>query len=211
MKTLKDVTVKITDGSHNPPKKSDQGIPMYSAQNVFNGSLVLDSFRLIKNEDFDKEFKRAPVEAGDILLTIVGTIGRSYVVKETDGKFALQRSVALIKPNPDLIDSRFLCYYLQSEYSLQYLNSNSRGVAQKGIYLGLVREMPVPVPLLDVQRRVVAKIEALLSELDDGIRNVELAFGKTPVNIESQVSTLRKSVLKKFFSVEELAKEPVDE
>lgn len=168
--TLEKVATRITDGSHNPPKESAAGIPMYSAQNVFDGGLNTDKYRLISPNDFEKEYKRTPVDEGDVLLTIVGTIGRSYVVKGSDGNFALQRSVALIKP-ADEIDSRFLAYYLRSKSAQEYLEQNSRGVAQKGIYLGLIKKLPIPLPPREIQIEISDKLEELFSELDY-IRNL---------------------------------------
>jgi type I restriction enzyme S subunit len=163
---LSEVTLKISDGSHNPPKKKSDGVPMLSAQNVFNNSLNLDKYRLISEDDYEKEYRRTPIQPGDILLTIVGTIGRSYVVKEHDGRFALQRSVALIKPDKDVLNSKYLCYFLQSRHALDYLNKNARGVAQKGVYLNLVRELTLPVPDITEQERIVSKIETLFTEVD---------------------------------------------
>ncbi|NQX85470.1 MAG: hypothetical protein HRT67_06145 [Flavobacteriaceae bacterium] len=56
---LEDISKKITDGSHNPPKKIKSGIPMLSARNIHNNKIDFDSVRYIsefdyKNEDFLK-------------------------------------------------------------------------------------------------------------------------------------------------------------
>lgn len=167
MTTLDDVSLKIADGSHNPPKKRESGVPMYSAQNIFNGYLDTSSFRYIEEKDFEMEKRRVDISPGDVLLTIVGTIGRTYVVKASDGKFALQRSVALIKPDKSKINADYLCYYLQANEAHKYLSSNSRGVAQKGVYLGLLRRMPISAPPIFKQEKIVAKIEELFSEIDN--------------------------------------------
>ena len=104
--TLREVATKVVDGSHNPPPAVDSGKPMLSARNVENGRIVWDHFRFISDADFDREHSRTRVSEGDVLLTIVGSIGRTAVVSATDRPFTLQRSVAVISVRG--IEPRFL-------------------------------------------------------------------------------------------------------
>ena len=95
---LKDISFSISDGSHNPPSNKEFGVPLLSAANVNNNSILINNAsRWITNEEWEIENQRTDIEIGDVLLTIVGSIGRSAVV-ETNEHFALQRSVAVIKP-----------------------------------------------------------------------------------------------------------------
>lgn len=189
---LLNIANKITDGSHNPPPKSEFGEPMLSAQNIFNGKILFEDYRLIKSQDFEEEYKRANVEPGDVLLTIVGTIGRSTVVPEKIKRFTLQRSVALIKPNA--INPYYLSFYLRSPESQLFFQQNSKGTAQKGIYLNSLKNLPVSLAPLPEQRAIVSKIEMLFSELDNGIANLKLA--------QEQLKVYRQAVLKKAFEGE---------
>ena len=59
--SLKDLCIKITDGSHNPPKGIDSGFLMLSSKNVFNNSLNLENPRYLTVEDFERENKRTNV------------------------------------------------------------------------------------------------------------------------------------------------------
>ena len=106
---LGDLCTKITDGSHNPPKGIEfSDFIMLSSKNVFDDEINLKNPRYLDQGDFIKENKRTDVSVGDVLLTIVGTIGRVAVVDDTLPKFTLQRSVAVLKPSPEQINSRFL-------------------------------------------------------------------------------------------------------
>ena len=163
---LGDICSKITDGSHNPPQPSDSGMMMLSSQNVFDNRLDLTAFRTISNEDFEVENRRTQVVPGDILLTIVGTIGRCLVVGEEDPKFALQRSVAVVRPNQTLVDPQYLVRVLQSQPLQDALSSRAKGVAQKGIYLRDLREIEVPLPPLERQKTIVAEVSALQAEVE---------------------------------------------
>ena len=78
---IKDICTSITDGSHNPPQGiASSSYLMLSSKNVFDDKITLDEPRFLSEEDFAKENKRTNVKCGDILLTIVGTVGRAAVV-----------------------------------------------------------------------------------------------------------------------------------
>ena len=163
MARLGDVCAKITDGSHNPP----QGIScseylMLSSKNIYDDDISFDDPRYLSKENYETENKRTQISAGDILLTIVGTVGRAAVVSKTEKKICLQRSVAVIKPKQELIDSRFLMYQLQSMRT--HLEQEARGVAQKGIYLRQVENLQIKVPSRGEQLQVVSNLDQI-SEL----------------------------------------------
>ena len=146
---LGELCKKITDGSHNPPKGIDHSqYLMISSQNVFSDALDLSDVRYLTKEDFENEDKRTSVSQGDILLTIVGTIGRVYLVSGNEGNIALQRSVAVLTPN-DRITSRFLmCSFLYDDD----FSKEGRGNAQKGVYLKQLSHYTLRLPSIDNQK-----------------------------------------------------------
>lgn len=162
--TLSEICLRIVDGSHNPPKAVGQGFYMLSARNIQNRRINFDEFRFISDKDFAIEHTRTNVQPGDVLLTIVGAIGRSTVVPSGIQQFALQRSVAVLKPL--LIESRYLSYALQSPHTQKYLEENAKGTAQKGIYLKTLSGIEIPVAPLSEQRRIASKLDALLTRVD---------------------------------------------
>lgn len=158
IKKLGEVCEKLTDGSHNPPKGIlHSNYVMLSSQNVYNDKLVLDDVRFLHEDDFLREDKRTCVREGDVLLTIVGTIGRSAVFTQNIN-VTLQRSVAVLRPHINII-SRFLMYCLIGKNTL--LNEEAHGIAQKGIYLKQLAQIPIPVPPLPVQEQIVSELDLL--------------------------------------------------
>ena len=104
---LRDICRKIVDGDHNPPagvsNKTDY--LMLSAQNVNEDKLVnIEQARYLSEEVFVEENKRTQLEKGDVLLTIVATLGRSCVYRY-DYNVCFQRSVCVISTfiNPDYL------------------------------------------------------------------------------------------------------------
>lgn len=169
---LNSVTKLVVDGSHNPPPKLSVGIPMISGKNIHDGSMDFYTDRYVSDDDYKKEFKRTPIEMGDILLNIVGSIGRTTIVPKDAPKFVMQRSVSLIKPS---IDNRYLMYFFQSPYFQHYLQTNAKGTAQKGIYLKTLKSSSIALPPYKEQKRIVVKLENLLSRIDEAKRLIEEA------------------------------------
>lgn len=155
---LSEACLGITDGSHNPPdgiEKSD--FPMISSKNVYDDRITLEDPRYLSQGDFLSEDKRTQIKPGDVLLTIVGTVGRSAVVDEDIGKITLQRSVAVLHTNCDICSSRYLMYLLQSKR--RYLEQEARGVAQKGIYLKQLSNMEVVITEKSNQDKIVEMLD----------------------------------------------------
>ena len=158
MAKLGDICFQITDGSHNPPAGIENSKHlMLSSKNINDDEITTTAPRFLTDEQFDIENKRTNVLSGDLLMTIVGTVGRVAVVPEMLAGICLQRSVAVIKPNPTIINNRYLMYQLQS--MRKFLESEARGVVQKGIYLKQVGDLSVITPPLDEQYRVVDTLD----------------------------------------------------
>lgn len=165
IRTIGEVALHLCDGSHNPPVGIDfSEYPMLSSKNIFFDSYDYSEPRYLTKEQFDIENKRTNVSDGDILLTIVGTIGRVCCIKEPFQPFTLQRSVAVIKPNKNIIISRYLMYCLCGLNA--YFNKEAKGVAQKGIYLKQLSKISIPVPPLQEQERIVAELDLLTGIID---------------------------------------------
>ena len=166
---LRDVCTKIVDGDHNPPAgvSTVTDYWMLSAQNIcYNRIANTDRVRYLTKETFLKENERTRLEKGDILFTIVGTLGRSCVY-EGGYNLCFQRSVSVLST---LIYNYYLKYVLDSWLIQSYMVCNATGTAQKGFYLNQVEKLIIPLPPLAEQKRIVAKLEELLP-LCEQLRN----------------------------------------
>lgn len=160
-KKLGEVCTLISDGSHNPPKGVNHSTyRMISSQNVFDDNLLItnSNVRYITESDHLIEDKRTKLKNGVVLLTIVGTIGRSCVLKGNEGCLTLQRSVAALHPT-DKIKSRFLMYSLIG--NRDNLNKEAHGIAQKGIYLKQLSSLEIPLPPKSTQLTIVSELDKI--------------------------------------------------
>lgn len=90
-------------------------------------------------------------------MTIVGTIGRVAIVPKELNGICLQRSVAVIKPEREIVNNRYLMYQLQN--MRPFLEKEARGVAQKGIYLKQVSQLDIKLPELEQQKQIVKVLD----------------------------------------------------
>jgi type I restriction enzyme S subunit len=158
MAKLGEVCVQITDGSHNPPSGVEQSeYLMLSSKNIDDDIITTDSPRFLSDSDYIVENKRTNVNEGDLLMTIVGTIGRVAIVPQELEGICLQRSVAVIKPNRKAVNNRYLMYQLQN--MRPFLEKEARGVAQKGIYLKQVSQLDIKLPELEHQMQIVKVLD----------------------------------------------------
>lgn len=149
--TLKTVCSQIVDGSHNPSKGGNPSeYLMLSSKNVVDGSITHDDPRYLSKEDFDLEDIRTKIRPGDILMTIVGTIGRTAIVPMNAGNLTFQRSVAILHLDNQQVDPIFLKSCLDSIQA--DIDAEAHGSSQKGIYLNQVEKIPVLVPDLPIQK-----------------------------------------------------------
>lgn len=171
VKKLGDICISIKDGSHNPPKGMESGCYiMLSSQNIQDGYIDFNNSRFISEDDFHKERKRVQIKKGDLLLTIVGTIGRICVFDGSVDNIVFQRSVAILSPKTN-VDSFFLRYFIKSQRSL--LEKEAKGVAQKGIYLKQLSEFNVQVPPLQTQQQIVEELDCLTSIIEKQKKQLE--------------------------------------
>ena len=162
--TLDEVTLSVRDGTHTPPKRVANGIPLLSARNIQDGRVDLnEAYSYISEVDFEQISRTNPVEKGDVLLTIVGTIGRSCV-NELEEPFAVQRSVAIIRPKSG-VSPKYLSYAFREPLFQDQLTDASSGTAQAGVYLGALKRTVVRLPSLEEQERIVAKLNEVLARV----------------------------------------------
>jgi len=155
----------VRDGTHGSFKDVELGIPLLSAKDISDGKInITDDARLISIEDYNSIHKKYELNNGDILLTIVGTIGRTAMVNISQ-KFTLQRSVAILRVNEEILND-FLYYYIQTSIFQNRLKSVVNQSAQGGVYLNSLKKLNIKLTS-DLTEQ--SKISAFLSVLDEKI------------------------------------------
>jgi len=165
----------VKDGTHDSPKYviDNTTYPLLTSKNIKDGKLSLTDCNYISKEDFDKINKRSQVHKNDIIMPMIGTIGNPLLLIN-EPNFAI-KNVALFKPKAD--NPKFLLHYLKSSFIKQKFLFDSRGGTQKFVSLTYLRNLPIPIPPLQQQKKIVKVLDissALVEKQKELIANYDL-------------------------------------
>lgn len=178
MMKMSDICEIITDGTHQPPKFVEDGIPFIFVSNIVTNKLTYDAEKYITQETYDELIKRTPIEIGDVLLSTVGSYGHPAVV-ESDRKFLFQRHIAYLKPKKEIIDSYYLHGAILSPKVQRQIEEGVKGIAQKTLNLGEIKKMVIPVPDLTEQKQFgefVEEVDKSKSIVQKSLEETQLLF-----------------------------------
>lgn len=150
----------VRDGTHDTPKYTDEGFPLITSKNIYTGSLSFEGAKFISEKDHRQINERSRVDRGDILFAMIGSIGNPVIV-DTDREFSI-KNVALFKYlDASDAEPRFLLLYLS--LVAEEMREKAAGGVQSFVSLGFLRNYPFPLPPLNEQRRIVAKVDELMA------------------------------------------------
>jgi type I restriction enzyme S subunit len=152
-----------TYGVVQPGKSTLDGVPMLRVNNFQNDSVNLTDVMRIAPE-IEEKYERTRIQAGDVLLTIVGSVGQVAIASEELAGWNIARAVAMIRPkSADL--SRWIAFALRSPQAQHQLGVTANTTVQTTINLKDLRELKIPFPK-EKDRRAITQI---LGSLDDRI------------------------------------------
>ena len=162
---LGDLLILLKDGSHGTHKNTDDGVYLLSAKNIKNGQInIMPDDRIISWEDYDVIHKNYELQFGDILLTIVGSIGETAIYN-LKTKVTFQRSVAFLRPSSDL-NNGFLYILINTDRFQNQLQTKQVVSAQPGIYLGDLASIDIIYPKNLLEQE---KIYSIFKEIENSI------------------------------------------
>ena len=172
------VVCDVRDGTHDSPKYYESGFPLVTSKNVTGGKIDLTDCSLICEADFRKINERSKVDVGDIIMPMIGTVGKPVIVS-IEPSFAI-KNVSLIKFRPN---SKVLNIYihalLQSDYFDDAVLSKVRGGTQKFISLGDIRKLEVLIPPMDKQEQFsefVLQVDKSKSAIQKSLDETQILF-----------------------------------
>lgn len=185
--TLGELCYKITDGKHGGCSLI-QGSNRYfvGAREIYDDKVHYENAPEISVDDFEKDYRRCNVEVGDFLIVNTGaTIGKSAIATDKRTKHTLlQKSVALLKLNQDLLNPEFLkwCYRINTR---MYLVGSSS--AQPNLLLSKIKATEIYVPPIELQNQFADFVK----EVDKSRLEVQKSLKKT--------QELFDSLMQKYF------------
>lgn len=187
--------VDVRDGTHDTPKYISEGYPLITSKNLKNNNIDFDKVNYISKEDYEKINLRSKVDIGDVLFSMIGTIGNPVLIKGQTN-YAI-KNVALFK-DINLINMTFFRFYLETKFVIDKMKKEAKGSTQKFVSLKYLRNFPICYPSLEEQKRIVNRIESLFAKLDRAKELIE--------NTLAQFEQNKMAILHKAFTGELTAK-----
>jgi restriction endonuclease S subunit len=187
---LTDPLRPICYGILKPKTVGSLVIPYVEVRSIQNGRIEVDRLHRTTQELHD-EFRRSELCAGDVVLAVRGSFDRAAVVPPELTGGNVSRDVARIAPK-SMLDSTFLAHYLGGPHAAAFFARAARGVGVRGVNIGDLRKMPVPIPSKRRQQQAVTEIERILSVIAAMTTEIDTALRRA--------RTLRRSVLEQAFT-----------
>ncbi|SDI40968.1 type I restriction enzyme, S subunit [Bradyrhizobium sp. Rc2d] len=148
----------------NTPPKTDGGIPLITAKNIRMGYLNREPREYISKATFKLWMTRGFPEIGDLFFTTEAPLA-NICLNDIEEPFALAQRAICFQPYAK-IDTKFLMFALMSDVMQLLIDKHATGMTAKGIKAANLKPLPIPIPPLAEQRRIVEKVEALMALCD---------------------------------------------
>ncbi len=149
----------ISYGVVQPGQALEVGVPMVRVNNFFDGDIDLTQLMKISPE-VEKAYTRTRLKGGEVLLTLVGSVGQVAIAPETLSGFNVARAISVIHPISD-IGPDWIAICLRSPLSQYLLNSRANTTVQTTINLKDLKALPIPLPPKNIRNNITSTISAL--------------------------------------------------
>lgn len=160
---LNDAVLSVADIDHKMPETvNENGYPYISPVNFTPTGIDYDNAKMVGKLDFEHLSKKCKPEKGDIVFPRYGTIGVVRMV-DTEREFLVSYSCCTVKNIANLMHPQYVFYVLQSVMIKQEINRYINKTTQPNVGLQSIKQFLFPLPPLAEQKRIVAKLEEILS------------------------------------------------
>ena len=170
-KTLSECCESIADGDHQPPPKSDSGIPFITISNINNDRIDFSNTKYVPNSYFEGVHEKRKARFDDILYSVVGSFGIPVHI-DFDKPFVFQRHIAILRPNQAVVKSKYLYYCMKSPSFFSQADAVATGAAQRTVGLAMLGRLTVPIVSITEQERIVSildRFNTICNDLSSGL------------------------------------------
>ena len=186
----------------------ESGIPLFKGKNVQNGTIVYE-FESYIPLSLSNDLKRSQINKKCLLTPYVGTIG-NIGIHNREGVFHLGSNVGKIEfynnPTTNILEE-YAKYYLMSKSGYQELTKYKKATAQESISIEAIRDVFIPIPPVEEQKRIVDKISSIFAMVEE--------YGKAQEALdklnEELPERLKKSILQEAIEGRLVPQDPNDE
>ena len=176
-----DVSTKITDGTHHSPPIVEEGVPYVTAKHIKNdGIKFFENPWYVSPEEHAKIYSRCDPVQGDVLYIKDGATTGVAAINHFGFEFSMLSSVALIRPNRNIVLPEYVCAYLNNDKSKKRFLGDMGGAAIKRLTLAKIKRFDIPIPDMEAQQRfseIVYRIQEQSQKLRAQLDFMDELFG----------------------------------
>ena len=189
-KKLSEISVLLNGYAFKSKNYAESGIRVIRIANVQDG-YIIDDAPCYYPVGTDEDIEKFSLFAGDLLISLTGNVGRVGILPADMLPAALNQRVCCLRIDEAIVDRKYLLYYLRRYQFMRDCVKASKGVAQLNLSTKWLAEYEIPLPAIEEQKHIVARIEELFSELDNGVETLR----KT----KQQLAVYRQAVISAAF------------
>ncbi|MFH1872772.1 MAG: restriction endonuclease subunit S [Pseudomonadota bacterium] len=181
----------VVDCHNKTAPYTDSGIPLVRTTNIRDGRLLLDDVRFVDQPTYEFWSRRCPPEPGDVLFTREAPMGEAGIIPR-GVRLCLGQRTMLMRPSP-AISSSFLLTALLSPVVKALIERVAVGSGVKHLRVGDVELLPIPLPPLAEQHRIVAEVDRQVSLVSEVGLDVEVNLSRGKLLKESVLDLMFRS------------------
>ncbi|HEY3414298.1 MAG TPA: restriction endonuclease subunit S [Armatimonadota bacterium] len=168
------------------------GVPILTIGNIQFGGLDIRTLKHVSRDKADN-LQRYRIRAGDLLFARMGTVGRCCLVPEESAGWLINYHIIRVAVNTERLLPRFVHWSIRASADIaEYLGQTTRGATRQGVNTRIVTALPLRVPPLPEQRRIVEYLDGLQAKVDE----VKALQAQTAAELDA----LLPSILQRAFS-----------
>ena len=172
--SLGDICRSISDGDHQAPPKTGEGVPFVTISNITSqNQLDFSNTMFVPQAYYERLDVKRRAQKGDILYSVVGSFGIPVFMRN-DAEFVFQRHIAILRPNAKKIVPAYLYYVMLSRDFYMMADAVAIGAAQRTVTLTALRNIEIAVPTMDKQEKIAEILSAYDNLIDNNRRQIAL-------------------------------------
>ena len=166
-----DSIVDVRDGTHDSPSPTESGKYLITSRHLLPYAVDRSDAYFICEADFKKVNERSKVEYGDILFSMIGTIGIISFITDKEVDFAI-KNVGLFRTSQNPTIRYFILSYLKSKIVENYISSYMAGSTQSYVSLNVLRKIPLILPTEDVLQHFEKQVTPLYAKMIENTHEI---------------------------------------
>lgn len=141
-----------------------KGPRVYGQEQVIGGDFEIGNYHI--SEKKFEEMKAYEVKPGDVLISLVGTIGKVIIVPDNIDRGIINPRLLRIRIRNDVINQYYFSYLLTSNSVIEFFNNVATGITMGVLNAGLLKKLIIPIPPLVLQNEFAKKVKEIEIQKD---------------------------------------------